>query len=99
MQGRSCQKSSYRGDGIKPLDEWRGGDIGVGSRGSQGWSGSSPLAKADIISTSWRLCFVTDPCICPMGDLAAPPSLSKTLFPGAKSLGVVLVLVDLELGS
>ena len=34
-----------------------------------------------------------------MGDLAAPPSLSKMLFPGAKSLGVVLVLVDLELGS
>lgn len=33
-----------------------------------------------------------------MGYLAATPSLSKT-FPGAKSLGVVLVLVDLELGS
>ena len=34
-----------------------------------------------------------------MGYLAATPSLSKTLFPGAKSLGVVLVLVDVGLGS
>lgn len=56
-------------------------------------------AKAGIISTSQRSCFIADPHSCPMGGLAATLALSETLFLGAKSLGVALVLLDLGLGS
>ena len=83
---------------------WRGGDAGLGAGGSQELGAARDgvaallLAKADIISTSQRLCFIADPQSCPTGGLAATPALSETLFLGAKSLGVALVLLDLGLG-